>query len=62
MNNNRVANEFEKLNDRKATYLTVDDDTIIQLKNYYKLEDEREGHGKLLQFIKDVVIVGDEEE
>ena len=53
---NRI-NEFEKLNDRKSTYLTVDDETILNLKNYYKLED----NGELLQFIKEVVIVGDEE-
>jgi hypothetical protein len=51
------TNEFEKLNDRKATYFTVDDDTMVNLKNYYRLED----HGELLQFIKNVVIVGDEE-
>jgi hypothetical protein len=51
------TNEFEKLNGRNATYLTVDDDTIRQLKNYYRLED----HGESLQFIKDIVIVGDEE-
>ncbi len=59
MNSNRIANEFEKLNERKANYRTVDDDTIIHLKNYYRLEEE--SHGKLLQFIKDAVIVGDEE-
>jgi hypothetical protein len=59
MNTNRVSNEFEKLNERKATYRIIDDNTIIHLKNYYKLEEE--GHGKLLQFIKDAVIVGDEE-
>ena len=53
----RIANEFEKLNDRKATYRTVDDDVVIHLKNYYKLED----HGELLRFIKEAVIVGDEE-
>lgn len=59
MNSNRIPNEFEKLNERKANYRTVDDDTIIHLKNYYRLEEE--SHGKLLQFIKDAVIVGDEE-
>jgi hypothetical protein len=50
-------NEFEKLNERKQHYRTVDDDTIISLKNYYKLED----HGELLQFIKEAVIIGDED-
>ncbi|AIF82249.1 hypothetical protein NTE_00167 [Candidatus Nitrososphaera evergladensis SR1] len=50
------ANEFEKLNERKEQYVIVDDDTIIHLKNYYRLE----GHDELLQFIKDAVIVGDE--
>lgn len=49
-------NEFKLLNDRKETYRTVNDDTIIHLKNYYKLED----HGELLQFIKNAVIIGDE--
>jgi hypothetical protein len=55
--NRKIANEFEKLNDRKATYRTVDDDTIFHLKRYYKLE----GHGELLKFVKDAVIIGDEE-
>lgn len=55
---NRIANEFEKLNDRKTTCHTVDNDTIIHLKNYYKLEE----HGELMQVIKDAVIVGDDEE
>jgi len=30
---------------------------MVNLKNYYRLE----GHSELLQFIKDIVIVGDEE-
>lgn len=32
------TNEFEELNGRKASYLTVDDEVIFSLKNYYKLE------------------------
>ena len=51
------TNEFEKLNDRKTNYITVDDETILNLKNYYRLED----HVELLQYIKDIIIVGDEE-
>jgi hypothetical protein len=51
-------NKYEKRKEKRANYHTIDDDTIIHLKNYYKLE----GHGELLQFVKDVVIVGDEDD
>ncbi len=51
------SSRFKRLNRRKATYRTVDDDTFLRLKNYYKLE----GHDELLKFVKDIVIVGDED-
>jgi hypothetical protein len=46
---------FEKLNDRKKHYRTIDDDTILNLKEYYKIDD----HDELLKFVKNAGIKGD---
>lgn len=48
----------EKLNEGKKPlnyYRIIDDDTIINLKKYYKLED----HDELLRFVKKHLINGD---
>jgi hypothetical protein len=47
--------EFEKLNERKKDYQTVDDDTILSLKDYYKIED----HEELLKYVKKTGMKGD---
>lgn len=47
--------EFEKLNERKKNYHTVDDDTILTLKDYYKIED----HEELLKYVKKNGMKGD---
>ena len=47
--------EFEKLNERKKDYQTVDDDTILSLKDYYKIED----HEELLKYVKKTEMKGD---
>ena len=47
--------EFEKLNERKKDYQTVDDDTILSLKDYYKIED----HEELLKYVKKSGMKGD---
>lgn len=55
-----VENEFEKLNDRKKHYSTVDDDTIESLIRYYKLEHENEEHkDEILKYVKEAAIKGD---
>jgi hypothetical protein len=46
---------FEKLNERKKNYQTVDDDTILTLKDYYKIED----HEELLKYVKKTGMKGD---
>ncbi|AIC16889.1 hypothetical protein [Nitrososphaera viennensis] len=45
----------EKLNERKKHYQIIDDDMLIRLKEYYKLED----HGELLKFVKEHCMKGD---
>lgn len=40
--------DSEKQDERKKYYRIIDDDTIIHLKEYYKLDDNRE----LLKFVK----------
>lgn len=46
---------FEKLNERKKNYHTVDDDTILTLKDYYKIDD----HEELLKYVKKTGMKGD---
>ncbi|MGI0019073.1 MAG: hypothetical protein ACREAY_01235 [Nitrososphaera sp.] len=46
---------FEKLNKRKEHYRTIDDDTILSLKEYYKIDD----HDELLKYVKKTGIKGD---
>lgn len=46
---------FEKLNKRKRHYRTIDDDTILSLQEYYKLDD----HDELLKYVKKHGIKGD---
>ena len=56
----QAHNEFEKLNDRKKHYNTIDDDTIQGLIQYYKLEHNNEDHHKeVVKFAKDRAIKGD---
>jgi hypothetical protein len=50
-----VEENFEKLNERKKDYQTVDDDTILTLKDYYKIED----HDELLKYVKKTGMKGD---
>ena len=50
-----VEENFEKLNERKKDYQTVDDDTILTLKDYYKIED----HKELLKYVKKNGMKGD---
>jgi hypothetical protein len=50
-----VEENFEKLNERKKDYQTVDDDTILTLKDYYKIED----HEELLKYVKKTGMKGD---
>ena len=50
-----VEENFEKLNERKKEYQTVDDDTILTLKDYYKIED----HDELLKYVKKIGMKGD---
>ena len=50
-----VKEKFEKLNERKEHYRTVDDDAILSLKEYYKIED----HEELLKYVKKNAINGD---
>lgn len=46
---------FEELNERKKYYQYLDDDTILSLIRYYKLDRKKE----LLRFIKDNSMKGD---
>lgn len=55
----REKNEFEKLNERKKHYTVVDDDTIQSLIRYYKLEDDKDHHTKVVKFVKDAAMKGD---
>jgi hypothetical protein len=50
--------EFEKLNERKMYHRTIDDDMMINLENYYKLED----HDALLEVAKKAMIIGDDDD
>lgn len=50
-----VKEKFEKLNERKEHYRTVDDDTVLSLKEYYKIDD----HEELLKYVKKNAIKGD---
>lgn len=51
-----VEENFEKLNKRKKHYRTIDDDTILSLKEYYKID----GHDELLKYIKKNEMKGDQ--
>jgi hypothetical protein len=46
---------FEKLNRRKRHYRTIDDDAILGLKEYYKIDD----HDELLKYVKKNTMKGD---
>lgn len=46
---------FEKLNERKQHYRTIDDNTILSLKEYYNLDD----HDELLKYVKKSGMKGD---
>ena len=60
MHMSQVENEFEKLNERKKHYNSVDDDTIQSLIQYYKLEHDNEDHHKeVIKFAKDTAMKGD---
>ena len=53
-----MGQEFEAMNERKEHYRTVDDDTIVSLKKYYRLDD----HGELLRYVKENVMKDDVQE
>ena len=51
----KEAKDFESLNQRKKYYQLLDDDTILTLTQYYKIDHKKE----LLRFIKDNCMKGD---